>query len=295
MQFLPFVRRSSASVQNVVSSDVLTPAKTTSTYFYQSKKLGGGVVWLAFVIVLVFSFGFSQKMKAQDVFCELENEPCVGTWAPFNELVDIVLPAVGGGSPCTLSVRIYYWRRCNSIKILDADYSWTSNPPPCYDPAAYSKNLSEYILNGAINPLLTQIFKREHTDESLVRCPSTTIVYSTAFTSCYKSTWTIHWTTFNPTTGLLVPHHYDIPITNAVTLSWYINAVQAYITGNNLQNATVSEKWESCSVQCCVNQYSFCYDDYDNVVQTLIYQLPTHTGEECDYDQYCYINPCTVE
>ncbi|MBI3258556.1 MAG: hypothetical protein HYZ54_03610 [Ignavibacteriae bacterium] len=65
MQFLPVVRRSSALLQNAVSSCIVTPAKFTGIFSYVNKRLGGKAIWLVLLVALVFSLSYSPDSKAQ--------------------------------------------------------------------------------------------------------------------------------------------------------------------------------------------------------------------------------------
>jgi len=271
---------------------IVSPPSLSGIFSCVVKKLGGKALWLALLAALLFSLSYSPQMKAQPIeqYCAPENDPCTDEWVTYSEYVTVMLPGLGSNPPCPITVKIFYARHCNSIKILDADYQWTTNPPDCYDPDFFGNDLASWILGGAINPLLTAIFTREHPNMNSNKCPSQTVLYSTAFASCYKSTWTLDWTTPGIVFGTFVHHEYTINIGKSHPLSYYFALLNAYIASNGITNGSITEKWTECSTECCINEYSYCYDENNQIVRTLVAQHPS--TDKCTTDEYCFINPC---
>lgn len=132
-------------MQNAVSSDVLTtPATIANSYSYQSKKLGGGVVWLAVMTVLMFFVGFTPNAQGQ-TSCEPEvaDPGCVWTgWVEVDPQSSqaACTTLVINGSSCQVCFGFRY-RRCGDV--FEVDVNGFATAEPCL---SYMKSLAHGTL-----------------------------------------------------------------------------------------------------------------------------------------------------
>jgi len=280
MQQLPVVCLRSAHVRSS-SLNNCPPPSFSGLFSCVVKKLGGRAVWL-FILVMVVMITIAQQSSAQQG-CEIPDSPCdtVSWTVNIKDTVMIILP---GTPPCTLTVFVWYDRRCNEFRYADMDYAWTVNPPPCYDPNDNASQTGS-LIKQAVAYLLKKKFIEDNTIPANVRCPGTAITYSASYSACYKSTWTIRWFTL---VGGWQTHSIDIGKSH--DYQYYYNQLNAYISLHGISNASITEKWTPCAEYCCIEEIAYCYNDQDEVEQTILRWLPSNYT--CPDDEYCYINPC---
>ncbi|MBK9249397.1 MAG: hypothetical protein IPM69_15100 [Ignavibacteria bacterium] len=264
---------------------------------------------------MLFSVGV-EKVSAQ-YGCVLPESECTQGWSgnQFGHVFNIFLPgksaAPCNGNPIYVDLTVTYQRRCNEIRIIEVSgFDPDGLPPPCYDAAADAAvfNIADAaIINRSINGLLRQIFDSEHPippppDPNPFPCPSGSISYSASFASCFREVWTITWFTANPVGGPPIMHTHDIDIgksnhydANGNYTTYYQNQVNIYLISQGvlIPSAVVTSNYFPCNDYCCIKEFSYCYDENREVVETLLNFYPA--SQTCpELEEQCYITTCTT-